>query len=161
MRTDGEEWSQCDATVVRGHQVASGRGGDPRFPDGTLRMQWPHFADLGLSLEPYFPGTLNLSISPASYRIVHPWKTFRQVKWCPVASAEDFSFFHCRLRIAENEEISGLIYYPHPETKPEHEQPSDVLEVLAPWTGGIRYGDFVELMLPGSEIEIVRGKPLI
>ena len=31
------------ATVIRGHRVASGLGGNPDFPGGTLRMQTPTF----------------------------------------------------------------------------------------------------------------------
>ena len=29
--------------IVKGHGVASGRARDPRFPEGTLALQWPIF----------------------------------------------------------------------------------------------------------------------
>ena len=58
------------ATIVQGHRVASGLNGNPRFPGGTLRMQLPFFAELGLDLSAFYPGTLNVSIAPLSYRVV-------------------------------------------------------------------------------------------
>ena len=48
--------------VIRGHGVASGQNGNPRFPGGTIRMQTPAFAARGLDLDAYFPGTINVSI---------------------------------------------------------------------------------------------------
>ena len=33
--------------IVEGHGVASGRAGDPRFPEGTLALQWPIFEKNG------------------------------------------------------------------------------------------------------------------
>ena len=138
------------ATVVPGHQVASGLNGDPRFPGGTLAMQVPYFRARGLDLSRYHPGTLNLSIAPLVYRVAGPRMTFRQVQWHPVEPAEDFSFFDCRIRFA-GAEHAGLIYYPHPETKPEHFQADHVLEVLAPTIAGMVYGSVVELAVdPGQ-----------
>ena len=60
------------AVVVKGHGVASGVGGDPRFPQGTLRIQFPIFSALGLDLSGYHPGTINLSISPYRYEPLVP-----------------------------------------------------------------------------------------
>ena len=37
------------------------------------------------------------------------------------------------------------IYWPHPETKPEHFQPGGVAEVIAPPVPGLAYGDRVLL----------------
>ena len=113
--------------IVEGHGVASGRAGDNRFPEGTLSMQIPFFAEYGLDLSNWHRGTINVSISPHRYEIGSPFQTFRKVKWHKSEPAEDFSFFNCRLNGKD-----GLIYYPHPETKPEHEQPDDVLEIWLP-----------------------------
>jgi hypothetical protein len=44
------------ATIARGYQVASGANASPRFPGGTLRMQLPFFAALGLDLSRYHLG---------------------------------------------------------------------------------------------------------
>lgn len=118
-------FSSVTGIVVRGHGVASGSGGDPRFPGGSLAMQVPFFAELGLDLSDFHLATINLSIAPATYEIVEPRWTFSDVKWHPTEAAETFSFFECRV-----DNVPGFIYYPHPETKPEHHQPSDVIEVL-------------------------------
>lgn len=149
--------SSVVATVIAGHQVASGANGNPRFPGGTLHMQAPFFAALGLDLSAYHPATLNLSITPARYEVVAPRLTFRQVQWHPTEPAEDFSFFDCRILIPGREPVSGLIYYPHPETKPEHFQPEGLLEVLAPFIEGIFYGMHVTLEVPGEQMTLKPG----
>lgn len=133
--TDG--WQQFDARIVRGHGVASGRNGDPRFPGGTVAMQAPFFRALGLDFATFFSGTLNVRLAPLRYRVVRPRLTFRQVKWHPTAPAEDFSFFDVRLLRPGHPPVDGLIYYPHPETKPEHFQQADVLELLLPFVDGL------------------------
>jgi hypothetical protein len=121
------DWPSHQCKIVRGHQVASGFANDTRFPDGTLKLQLPHFKAAGLDLTDWHLATLNLSLAPCVYAVAQPRLTFRQVKWHPDIAAEDFSFMDCRV---ENQ--AGLVYYPHPETKPDHEQPEDVLEVLLP-----------------------------
>ena len=136
------------ATVVRGHGVASGVARDPRFPAGTLQMQFPFFAKHGLQLGGFFPGTINLDISPASYRILQPKQTIADLRWHPDCPPETFSFFDCRI-----DGEAALIYYPHPETKPEHFQSPSVLEILAPELEGIRYGKRVQLSTKPQQIE--------
>lgn len=140
------------ATIVQGHRVASGLNGNPRFPGGTLRMQLPFFRDLGLDLSCYHLGTLNVSIAPLSYRVVKPKFTFRRVKWHPEDPAEDFSFFDVIVHRDDEPSVSGLIYFPHPETKPEHFQKPDVLELLLPWTAGLRYGCTIQLEVPCEQM---------
>jgi hypothetical protein len=137
---------------VRGHQVASGRNGDPRFPGGTLRMQAPLFRALGLDLTPFYLGTLNVSIAPLSYRVVRPRLTFRQVKWHPTEPAEDFSFFDVRLLRTGGPPVDGMIYYPHPETKPEHFQRPDVLELLLPFMEGLAVAASMRLAVPMDQM---------
>ena len=45
------------------------------------------------------------------------------------------------------------IYWPHPETKPEHFQPGGVAEVIAPPVPGLAYGDRVALETdPGQAV---------
>lgn len=141
-----------EARVVQGHRVASGSNGDPRFPGGTIRMQTPHFAKLGLDLTAFHPATLNISIAPRFYQIVAPRLTFRAVKWHPAEPAEDFSFFDVRVTLPGNDRVSGLIYHPHPETKPEHFQKADVLELLLPFLNGLRYGDAIRLETPDEQM---------
>jgi hypothetical protein len=88
---------------------------------------------LGSTLLLFHLGTLNVSISPLAYRVVKPRHTLTQVKWHPTEPAEDFSFFDVRVkRPGLHCGCTGFIYFPHPDTKPEHFQQPDVLELLLP-----------------------------
>ncbi len=150
-----EEWQRVRARIVEGHRVASGQNGNPRFPGGTLRMQMPYFQSLGLDLSGFYLGTVNVSIAPLQYRVLVPrMTTFRKVKWHPTEPAEDFSFSDVRLLFEGKEPLRGLVYYPHPETKPAHFQKPDVLELLLPFVEGIRYGAMLELEIPAGQIEV-------
>lgn len=140
------------AVIVRGHRVASGLNGDARFPGGTIRMQVPHFAALGFDLSAFHPATLNVSIAPLRYRMVKARHTFRDLKWHPVEPAETFSFFEVAVHRADSSPVNGWIYFPHPETKPEHFQKTDVLELLLPWLGALGYGDAVLLDVPSDQM---------
>lgn len=147
-------WQSFRGTVISGHRVASGASGDPRFPGGTIQMQAPMFQALGLDLRGFHPGTVNVRITPHSYRVGSPRATYRAVKWHPIAPAEDFSFFDVRLLRDGGEFNAGLIYRPHPETKPEHFQASDVLELLLPWVPDIHYGSVLTLATPSDQLAI-------
>ncbi|MEM1368130.1 MAG: hypothetical protein AAGG02_08940 [Cyanobacteria bacterium P01_H01_bin.15] len=147
--------TEIPARLISGHQVASGQNQDPRFPDGTIRLQTPYFQKLGLDLTPYFAGTLNLAIAPFAYQIKQPKYTFRQVAWTTVYPPEDFSFFDCELEFANRPTVSGLIYYPHPDTKPEHFQASDTLEILAPFIPGTAYGQTCLLRSRAEQLQFL------
>ncbi len=142
------------ARLIQGHRVASGLNGNPRFPGGTLFMQRPHFLALGLDIGVFHQGTLNVGIAPLSYRVVKPRLTFRNVQWHPIEPKEDFSFFDVRLVAPSRPPAAGLIYYPHPETKPEHFQAPDVLELLLPFVEGLRYGMELSLEIPSGQMVI-------
>ena len=148
------KWIQVQGTIKRGHQVASGQNNDPQFPGGTVRMQHDAFAQRGLDLSPYFPGTLNLSIHPHTYRVKKAIHTFRTVKWADHRPPEDFSFFDCRVIANSQPPTAGLIYYPHPDTKPMHFQDPSTLELLMPFLDGLNYGDTLFLELNPQQIEI-------
>ena len=154
-------WQTIEAEVVRGYGVASGSNNNPRFPGGTLRMQAPYFLERGLDLGQFHLGTVNLSIAPQTYRVVHPHITFRHVQWHPTEPAEDFSFFDVRLVHPIQGPVEGLIYYPHPDTKPEHFQQPDVLELLLPFVRGLEYGMPVQLEVPPDQmvIDVDQGEP--
>ena len=144
-------WPVHPARIIRGHRVASGLNGDPRFPGGTVAMQVPHFARLGLDLSRYHRGTLNLDISPLTYRSLKPRHIFERLHWHPVEPAETFSFFAARLLHAgQTHEV--LIYLPHPETKPEHFQAPTTLEVLAPWIEGLSYETILQLAIDPAQM---------
>jgi hypothetical protein len=126
--------------VVRGHGVASGSGGDPRFPAGTLALQLPIFARLGLQLEGFYHGTINVSVAPLLPQPQRPIVTYQEVQWHPGCPAEDFSFFDIKIAGAAGVAVPAYIYWPHPETKPEHFQDPHVVEILAPHLEDISEG---------------------
>ncbi|MBL64426.1 MAG: hypothetical protein CMI30_13600 [Opitutae bacterium] len=149
-------WATVVGRVVSGHGVASGIANDPRFPEGTLAMQRPFFLKLGLDLDHFHGGTLNVSIKPYRYEIVQPKITFRKVKWSPDLPAEDFSFFDCRLsKMESSESVSGVVYYPHPETKPEFFQDQSTLEILAPFISRISEQSKVHLDLDERQVQVL------
>jgi hypothetical protein len=53
--------------------------------------------------------------------------------------------------------VKGLVYFPHPDTKPEHFQKPDVLELLLPWTEGIEYGTKVQIEVPCEQLLFLQG----
>ena len=146
-------WVRVKGIVKAGHGVASGQSGDRRFPDGTLAMQKAYFHQQGLNLDGYYLGTINLSISPYQYEVKQAKYTFRQVKWSANEPAEDFSFFDCRL-VRPDGIIPGYIYYPHPETKPEHFQPPNTLEIMSSFIPNLRYNNELIIELNPNQIEI-------
>ncbi len=148
------QWQTVSARVVVGHRVAYGLNKNPRFPGGTQLMQAPDFLALGFDLGVFYRGTVNVSIAPRSYRVAKARHTFHNVKWHPTEPAEDFSFFDFRLLRPSGPSIAGSIYYPHPETKPEHFQQPDVLELLLPFVEGICCGAELTLEIPTAQMVI-------
>ena len=134
---------KLDGIVVRGHGVASANSSDSRFPDGTLTLQLPVFSQLGLDLTGLHAGTINASfgmvveLPPASH-------TFSGVRWHPDVPQEDFSFFAVDIEHADTIR-QGYVYRPHPETKPEHHQRQDVLELITTRISGLEYGDHISI----------------
>ena len=147
-------WQTIPARMIQGHRVASGLNQNPRFPGGTLRMQAPYFQELGVDLDAFHTGTVNVSIAPFRYRPVEARHTFRNVKWHPTEPAEDFSFFDVQLIRPGVPPVPGLIYFPHPETKPEHFQQPDTLELLLPFVEGLHYGLELSLRVPAEQMLI-------
>jgi hypothetical protein len=128
--------------VVTGHGVASGRSGDPRFPSGTLGLQFPIFARLGVGLDDVHPGTINVELDHGPIDLDEPDHHLPSVKWHDEMPPEDFSLWRVSL-IHAGRTWPALVYRPHPETKPEHHQPADVVEILAPLIPDLAYGDRV------------------
>lgn len=148
------QWTKIQGIIQQGYQVASGQNKAPRFPGGTLRMQRASFKQRGLDLSPYFPGTINLSLYPHSYVIKQSAYTFHKVKWAEHQPAEDFSFFDCCIISKVQFPIKGLIYYPHPETKPMHFQEPSVMELLMPFIEGLNYGDSITIELNPQQLMV-------
>lgn len=140
---------RAKGVVVAGHGVASGRASDSRFAGGTIALQAPHFADRGLDLSPFVLATVNLDVAPRHLVLVEPRWTFVDVAWTEVHGPETFSFVECTVR--RDGEHAGLVYVPHPETKPMHHQPSTVIELLLPRLDGLAAGDALEITVaPGQ-----------
>lgn len=141
---------QAKGVVVAGHGVASGRAGDSPFAGGTIALQAPHFAAGGLDVSPFVPATVNLDVAPHRLVPESPRWTFADVAWTDVHPPETFSFVECTARW-RGEEHAGLVYLPHPETKPMHHQPSTVIELLLPRLDGLVAGDLLDVALaPGQ-----------
>jgi hypothetical protein len=146
-----EKWITVPGIVVEGHRVASGPSND--YPYSSLERQKPFFKAGDLDLDRFFLGTLNVSIAPLRFQMVHPQYTFRQIAWTDMHPPEDFSFSACRVNF-EGKEYEGWVYYPHPETKIRNFQNPSLIEVIAERIPKIRYGDKVELALDNEAISI-------
>jgi CTP-dependent riboflavin kinase len=142
-----------NGVVVSGYRVASGTTDNSPYPKGTIELQAPFFKALGLDLTPYFPGTLNISISPHTFMMRSPRYTFRDVRWIESYPAEDFSFSPCQIRF-NGSIYESLIYYPHPETKIGHFQNDSLIEVIAPSIAGLKYGDRVDIAVNPAEVSL-------
>ena len=147
-------WITIPGVGTKGYGVASGSD-STRFPGGTIRAQLPHFRARGVDISPYYPGTLNIDITPRRFTIIRPSHTLTDVSWWPGVPAETFSFSQCRILLPTGP-IDGMVYYPHPETKPEHHQPPTVIEILVPFIEGLSLGSTVHLQLNSSQVEVHR-----
>jgi CTP-dependent riboflavin kinase len=142
-------------TIQAGYRVASGLTDNSPYPAGTIALQMPHFRRLGLDLSNCYVGTLNINIAPAKFKLVQPAHTFPNLVWIDGFDSETFSFCHCQIEF-QQQEYDGWIYYPHPETKIAHHQPSTLIEVLAPKIVGVGYGDRVVLRGRSDEFTLAQ-----
>jgi len=145
-------WARINGRVVKGHQVASRPSKD--YPYSSLEKQKPYFRSLGLDLDPYFNGTLNISIAPHEFKIINPEFTFPLVEWTDLHPPETFSFAKCRVTF-KRQTCDGWVYYPHPETKKTHFQNSSLIEVITYKIELINYGDALELEVDPQQIKIL------
>jgi len=144
-----------DAQIIPGYRVASGQAGDSRFPNGTIMMQAPHFADRGLDISPYFSATINVNIAPFQFKILKPKYHFLKVKWSHHLPTEDFYFFDLIATYTEIE-YRGLVYMPDPNTKIDHVQASQTLELLLPKIEGIQYHRSITMKLRNDQLSLAR-----
>jgi len=148
------EWVRIPGVIVEGYGVASGLSEDSPYPDGTIPMQVPFFRELGLDFTTFYPATLNISISPLTFALKYPEHTFRQVKWTGDAPAEDFSFAPCLVTLGEKT-YRGFVYYPHPETKPDHFHDPSTVEVITEFIPDVTTGTAVDLQVRPDQITIL------
>ena len=135
---------RIEGKVIAGYGVASGKGKDPRYPNGTLMLQVPYFKEKGLDLSSYFRGTINIDISPYTFTIKKPTYYITDIDWSKHIPPENFYFFEVTLLFKERK-YNGLIYMPDPKTKTDHHQINTMLEVIMPHIEGIENGAAVKL----------------
>lgn len=144
---------KVDGKIIPGYGVASGKGGDSRYKEGTLTLQYPHFKKRGLDLEPYYLGTVNVDIVPFCFEILTPKLFFANVDWSEFIDPENFYFFDVKA-FYEGAVYEGLIYLPDPKTKMDHHQKPTVLELILPKIAELRYGQPIELEVDSKQIRI-------
>lgn len=140
-------------TVIPGHGVASGRAAGSPYPQGSVAMQMPFFAALGLDLKDCWAGTLNVSIAPNTWTLLRADYCFENLAWTDLHPPETFSFVQLHLTW-KTQRISAWLYRPHPETKAAHHQTPSVMEIVAPRLDGLNYGDAVVLEFAARMIAI-------
>jgi hypothetical protein len=145
------DWHRLHGRIVQGYRVASAPSAD--YPYGALDRQRPIFASRGLDLSAYFNGTLNIDISPSTFRLLKPEYTFLNVEWTDLHPPEHFSFSRCTI-LFHQIEYDGWVYYPHPETKIRNFQNPSLLEVIAMPIPGLTYGGEVDVDLKSQEISV-------
>jgi hypothetical protein len=133
-----------EGKVISGYGVASGKGNDSRYPNGTLILQLPYFKEKGLDLSGFYRGTLNIDISPHTFTIKKPTYYLKDIDWSDHIPPENFYFFEVTLLFKERK-YEGLIYMPDPKTKTDHHQINTMLEIMMPFVEGIENGSSVKL----------------
>lgn len=146
--------ASATGVVVAGHGVASGRAGDSPFAAGTIELQAPHFRARGLELSAYLLATVNVDLAPWRLVLRQPRWTFADVEWTRVHPPETFSFVECTVT-RDGAAVDGLVYHPHPETKPMHHQPSTVVELLLPRLAALATGEELWLHLDPRQAALV------
>lgn len=152
--TESMEYALVRGEIQSGHGVASGKGKDERYPEGTLKKQFKHFLERGLDLSDYFMGTINLDISPYSYEIKKPKYFFKNIEWSEYIPPENFYFFDVTLYYKDRT-YEGLVYMPDPETKEDHMQKPTILELIFPKIEGLEYGLMVDVALKKDQLDII------
>ncbi len=153
-KRESMEYALVRGEIKAGYGVASGKGKDERYPEGTLKQQFKHFLERGLDLSNYFMGTINLDISPCSYEIKKPKYFFKNIDWSEYIPPENFYFFDVFLNYKEKS-YEGLVYMPDPETKEDHIQKPTILELILPKIKGLEYGVMVEIALKKGQLSII------
>jgi len=155
-------WVDRDGVVVRGHGVASGAGGDPRFPRGTVAVQLPllqagvpELADW-LGGAP-FAGTINVALAGVAVTSGVPDATVADLRWTEHFAPETF-FLSRAAMVHAGVERRAWLYIPDPATKPpDHPPLAGVVELLARRVPGLAYGDPVTLRFAARTLRVTAG----
>jgi hypothetical protein len=140
--------------VEAGHGVASGKNLRSQYPAGTIALQYPFFKERGLDLGSCFPGTLNVTIAPHTFRIKTPTHEFHHVKWSPERKAENFTICNCCVSTSD-QAVAGFVYTPDPSTKVRHYDDPCHLQIVSPFIPGVDYGTIVRVHYCSKELEIL------
>jgi hypothetical protein len=146
-------------TVVQGHRVASGRGGDPAFPGGTIRLQLDAFRAALPDLDTYlggppFAGTINVRIEGVA--AVTPSVLQHRVgpvQWTDRFPPETFLLSRASLQLGDAQD-PVMLYIPDPAAKPAHHQPANVVELLGAFVPALNYGASVRVGFPVGALVI-------
>lgn len=142
--------------IIPGHGVASGASSASPYPQGSIAMQAPFFKARGLDLTDLHLGTLNVSIAPATFKIMQPTFRFDDIRWTNLHPPETFSFVACEV-LFDNLKSNGWLYYPHPETKAAHWQDAAVMEIIASRIEGVQYGAQIGLRFADGSLRLGAG----
>ena len=144
--------------VARGHRVASGAAGDPRFPRGTILPQLPFFRaalpdwDAYLAA-PAFPGTINVKVN-GTVETVAPEIFVPAVRWTTHFPPENFYLSRGGI-MHGGSRYPAFLYIPDPVTKPDHVQGARIIELLAAHVPGLTYGAPVSILFQSGAIRLI------
>ena len=99
-------------------------------------------------------GTINLDISPCSYKIKAPKYFFKDIDWSDFIPPENFYFFDVSLH-HKDKTYKRLVYMPDPETKENHIQRPNILELIFPKIEDLEYGVIVDIELKIDQIDMI------
>ena len=153
-----EGLARSTGEVVRGHGVASGGCGDPRFPEGTIASQLPFLRAAIAGFDawlgaPAFCGTINLDFANRIVRLRRPEIRVPDVRWTDCFPPENFFLSRCHIGW-QGDLRPAFAYIPDPRTKPAHLQAASVLELLCARVPGLHYGAAVELVYAAEALTI-------
>lgn len=140
--------------IVKGHGIATGISTSNPYPKGSLEMQFPFFKEMGLDLYQFFKGTINIEISPFSWKPLKPDYYLENVNWTNQIPPESFIFFECKL-LFESNTYPAIIYFPDPKTKVQHFQEENMIEVISSEISSIEYGKEIEIKILEGKIELI------
>jgi len=155
-------WGEWHGAVTRGHRVASGQGGDPRFPQGTVAMQLPLLREALPELETWlggapFAGTINIALDDARIGPGTPDATLPALRWTAHFAPETF-FLSRVVLVHAGIARRAWLYVPDPATKPpDHPARVGVVELLAQEVPDLSYGAPVRLRCAPRTLRITAG----
>ncbi len=135
--------------VIRGHGVASGKSSGML---GTIEQQQKYLKKIDWNK--FWPGTINVSISPNRCLWKSEDVTYEGVPWSRTQPKEDFCLSECTITV-RGITYQAWAYYPHPRTKTQNLHDSTTLELISTKIEDLKYGDDVELSINSDEFMVI------